>query len=436
MKKTTLYTTALLVVGAIAIGLFYFRGNKDADTPKPQEPVLGQALPAAGPAPTFLFISDVHLNASLPQSQANVDTGMDLWQAFLKQTELILTGPNAPSFVVYTGDLPAHGSAGNHAINIDSVLTGFRRLAENTHKPFFYLPGNNDALAGDYMPFAGKGIASPFSVLPFSNDSFPALNTSGKGLSPLPCYISTPNSSMDYYSVQVEKGLRLIALNTVMYSPATQKYAAGSWPNQAAQCAAQLTWLAAELANAQKAGDKVMLAMHVPPGIDDYKLTHGGNVGNSQMWISPASDTSYQTQFLTLTEQYTTTITGILYGHTHMDELRLLYGPTSGSIVEVAISCPGLTPEYGHNPAFKVVSYDGTSKELLDFTSYYTQLGSTSFVWNTYSFSKIYGATNTTPIYKTLLSMPLAQINTNMGKTFTAQQGSPSYATIGGIVVK
>jgi hypothetical protein len=56
----------------------------------------------------FLFISDIHLDISQKNTDSTTDTGMDLWNAFKIKIDSILGSSNPPSFVLCTGDLPAH----------------------------------------------------------------------------------------------------------------------------------------------------------------------------------------------------------------------------------------------------------------------------------------------------------------------------------------
>jgi sphingomyelin phosphodiesterase acid-like 3 len=135
--------------------------------------------------------------------------------------------------------------------------------------------------------------------------------------------------------------------------------------------------------------------MHIPPGKDVY--------GTQPMWADTLNGTHTQwlTGFLALTAQYQSTISGILYGHTHMDEVRRLYAPNSNRITAVAISCPGVTPQHNNNPGFKTVTYHPVNKQLLDFTTYYTQPGNTYWGSAAYTFSSSYPGKGAT-IYQRL----------------------------------
>jgi len=382
---------------------------------------------------SFLFISDVHLNTQSKTTAYGGDTGEDLWAAFLDKAGKVLGGPDQPEFIIYTGDLPAHYSCAGtcfltpsqrtaHNANITASLGGLQVLAARYHKPIFYLPGNNDALAGDYYSFADEQQQTPFSLIQPNRYLFPAGNHSRSFIPP--CIISDPRPGMGYYSASPEKGLRIIALNTVIYNA---YFTTVDGTTQNTDGDMQMAWLASQLAEAEARHEKVYLAMHVPPGTDAYS--------GHTMWATP-SGTHWLNTFLGLTTRYKATIAGILYGHTHMDEVRRIYDTTGTSITEVAISCPGVTPQHYNNPGFKLVQYDAASKELMDFTTYFTAPGETAWGDSSYTFSEVYGGSPGTSVYDRLSSLPLSDVSTGMNTVFTVRHGAATYNITTGIEVK
>ena len=92
--------------------------------------------------------------------------------------------------------------------------------------------------------------------------------------------------------------------------------------------------LSTELVAARLSGEKVLIIMHIPPGKNAYAVAH--NRTPTQMWAQlPLPNNNWMHQFLTLMKQYQSEITGILYGHTHMDEVRRLYDVDGVNITEV-----------------------------------------------------------------------------------------------------
>ena len=387
--------------------------------------------------PNFLFLSDIHLNTASQYTDYGSDTGLELWQNFLQKADSVLGSTASPNFIVYTGDLPAHyhcdpscylapDQRQQHNQNLQTILAGLRDLATKHGKPLFYLPGNNDGLAGDYYSFADSLQQTPFVLVPENNNPYPALNIQ-PGQGKAPCIVSNPQPKMGYYAARPIAGLRLICLNTVMYSHSF-KPVDGS--NKLTDGNLQMKWLGTQLAQAQKLGEKVYIAMHIPPGMDAY--------GNKPMWADTANQTKthWLNQFLTLTERYQASISGILYGHTHMDEVRRLYNRAGNKITTVAISCPGVTPQHSNNPGFKTVEYDPASKQLLNFTTYYTTPMATAWGSAQYSFKATYpGKTNAT-IYQRLAALPFTTVANSMAQVFTVQNGPAGYPIQRGIEVK
>lgn len=376
--------------------------------------------------PSFLFLSDIHLNTASQYTDYGSDTGLELWQNFLQKADSVLGSPASPQFIVYTGDLPAHyqcystcylapDQRGQHNQNLQTILTGLRDLATKHGKPLFYLPGNNDGLAGDYYSFADSLQQTPFVLVPENNNPYPALNIT-KGNSKPPCIVSNPQSKLGYYAARPVAGLRLLCLNTVMYS---HKFAPVDGTTKLADGNLQMKWLANQLAQAQKLGEKVYIAMHIPPGTDAYS--------EELMWADTANETNthWLNQFLALTEKYQATISGILYGHTHMDEVRRLYNRAGNKITAVAISCPGVTPQHDNNPGFKTVEYDRASKQLLNFTTYYTTPMASVWGANYYNFRDTYKARPNTTIFQSLSAMHLDTVLSRMESVYMVKSNNP-----------
>jgi len=386
-------------------------------------------------ASTFLFLSDIHLNTFDSATEYGEDTGLQLWKNFLAKADSILSATDAPQFIIYTGDLPAHypcdsscylapGDRETHNANLKAILEGLRALADKCKKPLFYLPGNNDGLAGDYYSFADEKQQTPFSLVPDGKNPFPALNMQPGNKAP--CMVDNPHPAMGYYSAKPVEGLRLVALNTVIFS---RNFDAVDGTAPDADREEEMEWLAAQLKDASAKNEKVYIAMHIPPGLDAYS-------GKSMWTDKPLKNGTLLNNFLALTTKYRSSIAGILYGHTHMDELRRLYDTTGTTVTEVALCCPGVTPQHNNNPGFKVVSYQPQSKELLDFTTYYTRPQNAYWGAGTYTFSSAFGCGKTCHLFETFGAMPLAKAAACMDSIFTVKNGPAGYDISRGIEVK
>jgi len=356
--------------------------------------------------PSFLLISDIHLDTETPATQPYQDPGMDLWKA-AQQKATEVAKQSDVQFILCLGDLPAHyscmgscylapGKRFKHNEDISQALAGLHGIAAKAGKPLFYIPGNNDAIAGNYYSFADERGQTPISLAQANPYFFPAIVPSNADTPP--CIVSNPHPTAGYYSAWPVKGIRLIALNTVIYSP---KFEAVDGNSQMTLGDEQMTWLAAQLKEAEANKEKVYIAMHIPPGLD-YK--------KNPMW---ANSMPWERQLLSLCTQYQSIIAGILFGHTHMDEIRRLYDSTGKQITEVAISAPGISPNHKTNPAIKKVTYDAKSKELLDFTTYYTR----SYIsWgnDAYTFSTTYKPKPRQTIYQAIKAMPIDTLKKRM----------------------
>ena len=158
-----------------------------------------------------------------------------------------------------------------------------------------------------------------------------------------------------YYSADLPgTNLTVIGLNSVMFN---------YYFDDALKSAAdtELTWLDAQLAQAQAAGKKVWLLMHIPPGADKSetakKVDANGHITTAtMMW-----NQEYQTSFLQILSKYPGLIAQMLTAHTHMDEYRIV------SPGVLADTTPSIAPYFGNNPAFKIFTF---SQDTFKFTDY------------------------------------------------------------------
>ena len=351
------------------------------------------------PPPTYLHLSDVHLEAG----GVSKDTDLALWKITKEKLASILTGPEPPAFVLYTGDLPGHyarapgradGSLApsqvpGHDADLRKVLGDLHDLVAGTGIPLLYAPGNNDSLVGDYFSFTDEHGKTAFSLVP--GDGYPAVNAS-RPCGEAPCMVSNPRPDLGFYSARPVAGLRVVALNTIIMSP---KYQWADGVTQAAAGDVELDWLGGQLHDAARMGEKVLLAMHIPPGVDAYAVSQGEK--DPSMWTrDPQGGPTgpppeiWLDRFLDMVAAHSDTVVGLAYGHTHFDELRRLHD-RSGKVVEVAVSAPGITTLHHNNPGFKLVSYDPESKELTGFTTYYTEQGASTWGTAYYTFEELFG---------------------------------------------
>jgi sphingomyelin phosphodiesterase acid-like 3 len=287
------------------------------------------------------------------------DTNWWLLRATLRQMKAVLPDPAA---VLIPGDFLAHrfrrkfDAAARHHSDAD-----YRAFVDKTMQfltdqiadqfpgePILPVIGNNDSDCGDYKVTPGG---------PFLAATLPLLRrllggTAGEDIG--------RDWSNGNYSVVLRqpRGLRVIVVDTVFFSPSYRNRCGAAGQGDPGK--ATIAWLAHRLEAARKAGARVWLAYHIPPG-DDYFETFLS--GWCPQAFVPLWKSAYAEPFYALMRQYAGTIAAAFAGHLHMDTFRLI--PSGGFV----LITPALSPIFGQNPAFRTVSFDRAGG-LIDETTY------------------------------------------------------------------
>lgn len=156
-----------------------------------------------------------------------------------------------------------------------------------------------------------------------------------------------------YYTVLLQPGLRVVALNTNYYVQENFYL----WLDPA-DLGAQKAWLEDVMQQVQQLGDKVIFIGHAPTG-------HGWR-GKDADW------------FLGLLDRYHDNVAGLMFGHTHHDEFEVVPDLATGAQARlVQLIAPSITP-IGHvNPAFRILHYQWTGPHawtLTDLDQYRTDV--------------------------------------------------------------
>ncbi|GJM06639.1 MAG: acid sphingomyelinase phosphodiesterase [marine bacterium B5-7] len=377
---------------------------------------------AAAPA-NFIALSDTHFSHTTQSTDYGKDTGNLLWQHALTKIHQLREnhslGSKSPKFMLLLGDLPAHHtSVEEHNTNSQTVLQDLRGAVDGL--PVFYVPGNNDSLGGNYHSFTDADGNTPFSL--DSKQGWPALNAKASCVDAAheACFYHSPYNlrygNYAAYPMGTEAHLRLIAMNSVVFSNSGKHpYAADDGTEQAKAAQLTLDWLQNELRDAQMKGDKVYLAMHVPPGEDAFSA--------GDMWKPLQYDNNHtdQQQFLDEIDAYKSIVAGVFFSHTHYDELRKLHS-SHGDVSTVAFSVPGLTPQHYNNPAFKLFSFAPSTGELLDSVTMYTEPKKADFGGDYYVFSAEYGCNAS--MVACVLGLPQAKLNQVMNKDYLVRSNA------------
>lgn len=315
----------------------------------------------------FLVVSDIHLNVASTHSmdispmKQTVLNDLDLArfnELMLEVEQGIKTKKIAePKFIIILGDMVAHNLFSSEAtINNESyVFNYFKKHFPST--PILYTFGNNDSLLSNYGPFVDTErkdeLKSPYDVAKKNalwGDGFLSTGTiCQNNKTTYPCILKE-NVENGYYSAQLEAKLRLIALNSVMFSPKSNHVDEKESENQ-------LSWLRAELLNAQLNKDKVMLTMHIPPGNNVYDDSH--------FWRPKALN-----EFLTIVNLFHDNIIGILGAHTHKEELKVIHN-NQGDIIAGVYFTAALSTFHGNAPSVKTFFYTQV-KEQWELVNYET----------------------------------------------------------------
>lgn len=304
-----------------------------------------------------------------------------------------------------TKNYPAPPNAATPALNqfIDNafafVASEIRAALGNV--PVVYVPGNIDTYVGGYGPDHAFLVSNANTVYKqFLNSSVDQET-----------FLSTFTHD-GYYSVELlGSQLRVIGLNSNSFVTSVPS---------SGDAAVELSWLDAQLAAAQAAGQKVWILMHVPPGANSQGIAQVAATPSevNDSTVSMMWDPAVQSTFMQTLANYPGLVTLLLAGHTHMDEFRLL--PT-GDVLE---QLPGISPCFGNNPAYKVLTVTQDSFTPTDYQSFDYNLAAMPAGFSSlYQFSSTYGSTSTLNFSLRQLSPVLAK-NADSRNTYTFLYGS------------
>lgn len=304
---------------------------------------------SSGSFSNFLVISDIHLEESsshimeINPTKGNSDNDLD-FPTFQKLIATIhnhiQTGAiDKPQFIIILGDMVGHLRTSTDSV-VKSESLVFSTL-KNTFPltPIFYVFGNNDSIQANYGPFHSpdqtKTQESPFEIaktLGNWKNGFLSTGTKCEINNKLfPCILSE-NIQNGFYSARLKSKLRLISLNSVLFSPKRTLVAAQD-------ASYQLEWLDKELNLAEKNNESVLIAMHIPPGMNVYD--------NSSFWLPDE-----QNKFISIIKSHSNHIIAILASHTHAEELKIIRDK-SDKPLETIFFTAALSTSHGNVPSVK-----------------------------------------------------------------------------------
>ncbi len=307
----------------------------------------------------FLVISDIHLDTTSTHPMDIMPKGFDPTNDLDQPTFINLLDtlqkniqsgavPN-PQFIVFLGDVVGHIRSTSKFVT-DSETEVFAELKKHfPQTPIFYVFGNNDSLDVNYGVFRNIKIPkpqSPYDVATNSGWADGFLSTGTQcGNNIYPCLLpikDDTNKTFGYYAGYIQPKLRIIALNTVLFSVKR----AGTTEDQAQ---AELNdFLVPQLQDARAKGDSVLIATHIPPGFNVYD--------HSPFYIDQDN-----TAFVKILNQYQDVIIGVLAAHTHMDEAKILRDAQNHPFNTVLMN-GALSTSHGNMPAVRTIYFAAPSQ--------------------------------------------------------------------------
>lgn len=350
---------------------------------------------------SFLVISDIHLNHNANHAMefapntATVRNDLDVptYEQLVDKIRVdIQSGKlEPPQFILLLGDLAGHIRYSKHdAIESQRiVLTTMKAAFPDT--PIFYSFGNNDSFIADYGVFRSEetrsGYRSPLDLIKsiWPPGLFLSTGRVCKYHHTYPCLLKT-NTSNGYYAAHLQPKLRMIVLNSVMFSDKQKGYS-----NRVIQD--QLLWLERQMKEVETAQETALLVMHVPPGNNIYKPYFWSDTA---FWSYDATQ-----KFNQIIRDYHLSITGILAAHTHKDEIKLMGHRGHPAMAGVYLN-PALSTSHGNAPAIRsyVLKRDESTLrwDLSDYRTYYfsRELDGSISMHLLYRFQDYYCAKNRT----------------------------------------
>ena len=307
--------------------------------------------------------------ASLQQScpVRGADASPMLFESSLKAMRIHAAGAK---FVTLSGDLLSHAFQCEYQVLFPkSAPGGYRAFVEKTVDyvvgevdgifpgvPVYVALGNNDSDCGDYrldahsefLRVTGKEVTR----------TLPASEREG---------VQESFAAGGYYSASLPapiENARLLVLNDIFMSSRYSTCAGKADPVASDE---QIAWLRQQLAEARNHKQKIWVMGHIPPGVDLYstmrKMTDICGGSKPVMFLSSEKLADVLTE-------YSDVIELAIFGHTHMDEIKLLKDGNQSPVPQKSIAIkvvPSISPINKNNPSFTVAQIDPASATLTDY---------------------------------------------------------------------
>lgn len=297
------------------------------------------------------------------------------------------TSPS-PDFIIYTGDFLMHRFNTTYkTLTRDESAEGLQRFVDKTltyiasrftqyypDTPIYFCLGNNDTSEDDYQ-ITPNGQFLANSAVIFSNAFLKT--TVNKNL-----FVATYPAGGHYQVIVNGTMMRIFSLNAVYLSPNAAISAAAT---------AQLDWLETALADAARTGDKVWVIMHIPTGVDVFATLRANPNPPLLPNVIPLIREEYLSRLRSILATNRNNVSAVFAGHVHRDDFRLIMSPDPVETPAVPVLVmPAISPVYGNQPGYKVLSYHHQDYLVADYQARYLDFGDR--IWKTgHVFQQAYG---------------------------------------------
>lgn len=253
-----------------------------------------------------------------------------------------------PEFVVWSGDVIPHkfDLHGKQVTRwyLENVTAWIAKTWPNHPKTIFALGNHDNDPVNSFPP----GVPEPFWVYEMVSDMW---------RSQLSKDAAASLAKSGFYHEEITPGLRAVVLNTNIYYQKNN----GTDPTDP-DPAGQLSWLRSTLAESARAGEKVLVVGHLPPGFPLFPESVG---------VRREANDGLVKSF----DNFHENIVGALYGHHHTDTFQLIGDDARkpGSYHVAHISGSIGTWKY-RNPSFRVFDFNESTFELLDYVTVYVDV--------------------------------------------------------------
>jgi len=300
-------------------------------------------------------------------------------------------------FVTISGDLLVHQfDCRYNALMKSGGKTGYAQFAEKTASfvierveatfpgvPVYVALGNNDSSCGDYK----MDVADRF----FTGTS-KAVIDGLRGADPAELKQARTDYEADGYFAVTLPGLthktRLLAIDDIFLS---RKHTSCADKPDSVGADKAIAWLKDQLHAASENNERVWVMGHIPPGIDVYATIRKGDVCSG---TKPETFVAAKDGLGDVIANNSSTVRLAIFGHTHMDEMKLLVSDTGGRVPMKGVA--SISPVDGNIPSFTVARIDPATSEMSDYTVFTAsnKTGITATWSREYSFREAYHKPN------------------------------------------